>query len=203
MTTFDLHGARTGNSLRAAIALAESGLPFKAVPVDLRRGEHRSNAFAALNPLGKVPVLVIDDGDGPWALSQSGAIMLEVARRAGERLMPREPRANALALERFFYFITDVIEPSHAGFFLARDDEQAGAVALHRLVVERIHAADAFLSRSPWMSGQHFSLADIAAYTLITAEGEHVDWDAHPTLSSWYGRVATRPAVKLGLAAFD
>lgn len=201
MSSLDLHGARTGNCLRAAIALAESGLPFRAIPVDLPAGAHRTAAFAALNPMGKVPVLVVDDGDGPWALAQSGAIMLEVARRSGERLLPAAPRARALALERFFYFLTDAIAPSHAGFYLARLGQKSPAAMLEALAIDRLAAAGHFIATSEWMGGSHFSLADIAAHTLMAAMGDAFA-ERHGRLGEWFTRVSSRPAVRLGWSAF-
>jgi GST-like protein len=202
MASLDLHGARTGNSLRAAIALAESGLPFRAVPVNLHTGEHRKPAFARLNPLGKVPVLVIDDGDGPWVLTQSAAIMLEAARRAGERLLPTAPRDRALATERLLYFLTDVIAPSHAGFHLSRAGHTGASDAMDALVVERMGTGEVFLHDMAWMGGAQFSLADIAAFTLASFMKEAMDWPAFPAMTQWFDRVSRRPAVRLGLRAF-
>lgn len=202
MSALDLHGARTGNSLRASLALAESGLPFRAIPVKLGDGEHRRAPFLAINPLGKVPAMVIDDGHGPWVLTQSAAIMLEVARRSGGRLMSPNPRDAAVSLERFFYFLTDVMGPSHAGFALRQHGMTDAAAHLDELVGVRIRDAEAFLRRTPWMGGTQFSIADIAAFVLVRANAGAVDFDAHPALGEWVERIGARPATRLGLSAF-
>ena len=57
-STIELHGAQTGNSVRAAIALEEAGLTYTPRLVDLSSGAHQGADHLALNPLGKVPVLV-------------------------------------------------------------------------------------------------------------------------------------------------
>ena len=54
----ELYGARTGNSLRAAIALEEAGLAYVQQFIDLRAGAHRQPDFLALNSAGQVPILV-------------------------------------------------------------------------------------------------------------------------------------------------
>jgi glutathione S-transferase len=53
----ELHGAKTGNCLRAAIGLSEAGLTYRIRHLDLRRGDQRDRAHLALNPEEKVPVL--------------------------------------------------------------------------------------------------------------------------------------------------
>lgn len=100
-----LYGAATGNSVRAAIALEEAGIPYTARCVDLRRGEQRSKAFLSLNPAGKVPVLVgHGDDDAALVISQSSSIMLYAARLGRPELFPETVSgASAIAMERFLY----------------------------------------------------------------------------------------------------
>ena len=81
----DLYLAPTANGLRAAVALEEAGLPYRARLVDLAKGEQRSPEFLKLNPAGLIPVIVDTDGLGgkPLTLSQSGAIVLYAAEKSG------------------------------------------------------------------------------------------------------------------------
>ena len=72
----ELLGANTGKSLRAAIALEEAKLPFRATMVDLRAGTQRTPAFRALNPGAQVPVLIDRSRpNSPFVMAQSNAIM--------------------------------------------------------------------------------------------------------------------------------
>ena len=64
----ELYSARTGNGLRAAIVLAESGLPYTVHLVDLRGGEHKRDDYLALNPTGRIPMLVERQADGETGL---------------------------------------------------------------------------------------------------------------------------------------
>ena len=118
-STLELHGAQTGNSIRAAIALEEAGLSYTPKLVDLASGAHQGVDHLALNPLGKVPVLVEkQEGRVPFILTQSNAIILYVAGKALGRLLPENDRDRAVVLERFFFFVTDIIAVSHAAFSL-------------------------------------------------------------------------------------
>jgi glutathione S-transferase len=65
---------------RAAIVkfyLEELKLPYEFVMIDMQAGEHRKPEFLALNPMGKVPILM----DGNFVLSESGAILLYLAQK--------------------------------------------------------------------------------------------------------------------------
>ena len=76
-TTLELCGAQTGNCIRAAIALEEAGLSYTPKLVDLSSGAQRGVDHLALNPAGKVPVLVENEEDRePFILTQSNAIFM-------------------------------------------------------------------------------------------------------------------------------
>lgn len=196
----ELIGARTGNCLRVAIALEETGWPYRVRRLDLARGEQRGAAHLALNPAGKVPTIRTADG---LLLSQSNAILLHVAERAPGLLLPLDAAARAVALERFFYFVTDVIGVSFAAFLLRAAEQRAASLALEARANAALGHAARFLADGPFMAGAQFSLADICAYTIATAYQRHIDWAGAPQLAEWYQRLGRRPAVARGMAAFD
>lgn len=199
--SLNLFGARTGNCLRTAITLEESGLSYRIMPVDLRNLEHRGARHIELNPAGKVPVLVDETGSERLVLSQSNAIMLHVADMAGERLLPTDRHPRAAALERFFYFTTDVIALSHAAFFLRDQGREPARELLTSGAVAAMIASERHLV-APYMAGERFTLADISAFTIATSLFEAIDWETHTRLRIWYDRIADRPAVQRGMAAF-
>jgi GST-like protein len=200
----ELYGAHTGNCIRVAIALEEAKIPYIVHQLDLKILEQQSPTYLSLNPLGKVPTVVDRNTAGqPFILSQSNAIMLHVADRAQGRLLPRtSEQTRSLALERFFYFVVDVIAPSHAGFFLAREHDLAGQNLLNAQVIERIQFAETFLVSEPYMAGSTFSLADIAALTIAASVQNEISWNTHPRLRQWFETVVNRPAVLRGFGAF-
>lgn len=199
----ELHGARTGNCFRVSIALEESGLPFETRHVDLSKGEHQAPAFLALNAAGKVPVLVDRRGGDELVLSQSNAILFHLAELVPGKLMPFDSGAeSARFYERLFYFVTDVIAPSHAAFLVRSAGDGIGAHALSRRSAVNLMAAQRFLDDGDYMLGDRFSLVDIAAVTIATTSRDDIDWSAVPRLREWFERVASRPAVIRGFQRF-
>jgi GST-like protein len=91
----------TPNGVRVPIALEELELPYEIEVINVRKGEQKQPSFLAINPNGKVPVIVDSDGSGgqPFTLSESGAILFYLAEKT-HRLMPADPfgRARVLAV---------------------------------------------------------------------------------------------------------
>lgn len=199
----ELWGARTGNSLRAAIALEEAGVSYEVKHVDLRAKQHQTPEYLTLNPVGQVPVLVSTAGSNRLLLPQSNAIMFFAAETGPNRLLPPSGTPEYfLALERYFYFLTDVISASGSGFIL-KSQGSADGERLYERVVERSNWADRFLTETPYLAGNQFTLADIAAYTIIWAFRDRFEWASVPNLKRWYELVGSRPAVKRGMHIFD
>jgi GSH-dependent disulfide-bond oxidoreductase len=201
----ELHGAKTGNCLRAAIGLSEAGLPYKIRHVDLRRGEQRDEAHLALNPAGKVPVLLARGSANTQAfvLTQSSAILFYADAAAPGRILPRLDRARMRALEAFFYFTSDVIALNGVAFSLRSPEFSGAAATLTERYLAAIAGSEHFLIDNEFVGGASFSIADIAAFTIISAVSRHVPWNQLPRLAAWCERIGRRPAVQTGMAAFD
>jgi glutathione S-transferase len=95
-------------SMAAHIVLEESGEPYEPLRVDLAKGEQRAEAYLKLNPLGRVPVLRLDDGK---PLAENTAILPYLGKRFG--LWPSDPVAEAEALSRIGFFAATV-HPAYA-----------------------------------------------------------------------------------------
>ena len=198
----ELYGASTGNSLRAAIALEEAGIAYTARKLDLYAQEHRGPDFLALNPAGKVPTL-IDHGTTPTlVINQSNAIIQYADSIAPGKLAPAQPGpVRTRVIDRYFYFVTDVIAPSHAAFFLHQTGQDKAAAIIDLRVIEQLTYSESFLTGG-FMAGEQFSMADISAFTIAMAFRDRLDWKLLPQLSRWFDTVEARPAVQRGLNVF-
>jgi len=202
-TTLELYGAQTGNSIRAAIALEEASLSYRPRIVDLSSGAQRGADHLALNPAGKVPVLVEkEDGREPFILTQSNAIILYAAGKAPGRLLPENDRDRAIVFERFFFFVTDVIVVSHAAFSLRGSSAQGGEKILMDRVLATLETAERYVGHNEFIAGETFSAADIAAFTITRSVKSDLPWPKLPNLRSWFERIEGRPTVQRGLQAF-
>ena len=88
----------SGNCLKVKYTAEFLGLPYEWVPIDIMRGETRTDAFLTLNPGGQVPVIALDDGR---TLSQSNAIIQYLA--SGSELLPEDAYERAKVAELLFW----------------------------------------------------------------------------------------------------
>jgi stringent starvation protein A len=167
---------------RVRIVLAEKGLPYDTVVVDL---DDRPAWIYEKNPLGKVPVLEHDD----FVLPESVVIMEYLEERYPEPPLwpadPAERAAGRLLVERF----DELSRPYYA---LRRGEENA-----RERLEEELAALDSVLAGRPFLTGREFGLAD-AAYLPWILRAETllgVDLDAHPALAGWVARVGERSSV--------
>ena len=96
MRPIELYTYQTPNGHKASIMLEETGLPYRVHLVDIERGDQHRQEFIALNPNGKIPVIV--DPDRGRTVFESGAILFYLAERAGV-LRPDGPEEASRTLQ--------------------------------------------------------------------------------------------------------
>ena len=94
-------------SMAAHMVLEESGEPYEARAVDLANGEQRTDAYRKINPLGRVPALMLDNG---MPLAENTAILPYLGKRFG--MWPADVIAEAKALSLIGFFASSV-HPAH------------------------------------------------------------------------------------------
>ncbi|HPN80860.1 glutathione S-transferase family protein [Dokdonella sp.] len=190
-----IHGMQvSGNCYKLKLLLEQLGTPYRWIEVDLAQGGTRTPEFLALNPNGKVPILVLEDGR---VLAESNAILCYLAEET--RFLPEDRWQRAEVLQWLFFeqyshepyiavarFIRLFLDPGHA-----RHAE------LPRLL-ERGHQALAVIERhlegKRYLVGDAWSIADIAlyAYTHVAHEGGF-DLSAYPAINAWLERARGQP----------
>ena len=100
----------TPNPAKVALLLEELGLPYETVPVDTSKGEQHSPAFRAINPNGKVPAIVDEDGIGGHAIPvfDSSAILLYLGEKTGKLMGRPADRGDLLS---WLFFIATGLGP--------------------------------------------------------------------------------------------
>jgi glutathione S-transferase len=163
---------------RARIVLAEKGLDYDAVEIDL---DDRPAWLYEKNPLGRVPVY---EEDGGLVLPESLVIMEYLEERYPEPpLWPADPAERALGrlwLERFD-------DRLGRAYYAAR--RRDGRDELDTRLTE----LDSALEAQPYLSGRDYGLADIGYVPWILRERFGLELD--PALADWLERVSSRPAV--------
>src|SRR5216117_1702008 len=87
-----LYSVPTPNGVKVSIMLEETGLPYEPHFIKIFDNESWTPEYLSLNPNGKIPAILDPDGPGgkPFALFESGAILLYLAEKTG-KLLPDDP----------------------------------------------------------------------------------------------------------------
>jgi len=206
-----LYSLNTPNGVKASIMLEEIGLPYEPHLVDITKNETWTPEFLSINPNGKIPAILDLDGPGgrPFALFESGAILLYLADKSG-RLIPPEPERRWETIQWLFFQMA-AIGPmfGQVGYFnrfAGREIEDKRP--LQRYVAESkrlLGVLDARLDGREWIMGADYTIADIATLgwvrNLVTfyEARELVEFDALRNVPAWLDRGLARPAVQRGL----
>jgi glutathione S-transferase len=187
------------NTLKIRVALAEAGAPYEYVAIDLTTGRQREPAFLALNPHGKVPVLV----DGDFALPESDAILWYVAESfPAAHLLGPTARDRALALSWCDFASTGLYAAYydlHAHALSLPPEKRIASVAdgARQRLSRGLKVLETVLSQRPWLAGS-YSIADIASAVVLRGLRERLPGEYHAVGSaateSWFGRVTGRAA---------
>ena len=178
----------SGNCLKVKWVADHLGIPHVWNTVDVPAGETRTPAFLALNPAGRVPIVVFPDGA---MLSESNAIIIHLAE--GSALIPEAPLARARMLQWMFWE-----QYSHEPYiavrryqlhYLKRSPDDLDPRLAQR-GEDALRLMQAALDKSAFMAGEAPSLADVAlvAYTRMAHEGGF-DLDPYPAIGAWIARV--------------
>jgi glutathione S-transferase len=190
-------------SIRARWALQELGVPFEAVTVNLRAGEHRRPDFLKLNPAGKLPVLV----DGDVVLAESVAIVLYLAEKHPERgLLPRDLAGRAQVYRWLLFAATELEQPlwriaRHTSLYPEERRVPAEIPVARRDFEEMAAVVEAHLRGRAFVAADRLTVADLVlAYTLDWAN-EYGLLGACPELRAFLERLYARPSAPPRIAA--
>ena len=195
-------GGRAPNPRRVRIFLAEKGIAVPTEQVDLGKLEQRSEAYTAINPMQRVPALVLDDGT---VIAESIAIC-----RYFEALHPEPPLFGRGALDEalvemwnrraeihFFMPVSAIFQHLHPAMKIMVDPQvPAWGEANRPRIFDFLRFLDRELKSRPYVAGENFTVSDILAMVAVdfmkvsklTVPEELAD------LSRWYALVSARPS---------
>ena len=185
--------AASANCYKVRLALAQLGVDYERVPVDIFAGETLTDAFGRMNPARTTPVLELENST---YLPESGAILLYLAE--GTPLLPAD-RAERAQVARWLLFEQADVVPSVGGlrFRLATGRLAPGHERVARARAaghEMLGVLDAHLRGREFFVADRYSVADIAIYGYVhVAHEAGVGMEEHPEVARWLARVAAQP----------
>ena len=183
----------SGNCWKPAVLMKQLGQPYEWIEINTVKGETRTPEFLALNPNGRVPLLVVNGRK----LAESNAMLCYLAD--GTDFFPADRWQRAKILEWMFFeqyshepYIATVRFWIH---FLHKQDEWQDKIAE---AMKKGHAAlsvmEQQLQKTSFLAGARYSIADIAlyAYTHVAHEGGY-DLAAYPAINAWMKQLEAQP----------
>jgi glutathione S-transferase len=181
------------NCYKVRLLLAQLGLPYQRVPVDIFDGDTLTDEYAAINPARTTPVLETDDGR---YLAESNAILFYLAQ--GTQFLPDDPFEQAEVVRWLIYEQTDVI-PTMGGLrfrlLVGRlTPDQPDAVHRKEGALEVLRLLDDHLAAREFFVGGRYTIADIAVYGYThLAHEAGIDLEPYANLRAWFERVEQQP----------
>lgn len=192
--------APMSSATRVHWALEEVGERYEKIKVDLAAGDQKKPEFLALNPNGKIPVLVVDGR----AIFESLAMLLYLGERFGveKGLFPAEISERAEAFKWMAWgsvSIHDAVSRllrNTSDRFPAEERNALAGESAKKELGGLLGILDRHLEGKEFMLGGGFSLVDVSLMAFIPFLGRQgVDLNPHKHLNAWVGRGMSRPAL--------
>ena len=204
MEKIEVYSWPTPNGHKVHIMLEECGLSYEAIPVNIGAGEQFRPDFLAISPNNKIPAIVDPHGpDGaPISLFESGAILVYLAAKTG-RFLPSGDRAKYEVLQWLMFQMGSVgpmLGQAHH-FRMYAPEKMSYAIDRYTNEARRLYGViDKRLTRSEWLGGAEYSIADIATFPWLRSwQNQGVVMEEDPQLKRWFDAIAARPAVQRGV----
>ncbi len=187
--------------------LAELGLHYRVIPIDITAGDQFGAEFLKISPNNKIPAIVDHDGPGGQSLAifESGAILLYLAEKTG-KLLPADARERFDVIQWLMFQMGGVGPMLGQAHHFRRYAPEQIPYAVDRYTKEaaRLYGViDRHLAESEYLAGD-YSIADIATFPWIRPHRwQGQDLDAYPNLKRWFDAIKARPAVQEGLAVMS
>jgi glutathione S-transferase len=187
-------------SLSPHIALMEAGLAFQAVPAPTKTHQLPDGSdYYAINPLGYVPLLELDDGT---RLREGPVIVQYIADQVPTKnLAPANGTLARYRLQEWLNFIGTELHKGYSPLFNPATPEEVKQ-ATRTKIAGRLAYVNGALEGKDYLAGDNFSVADGYLFTVINWSAKvGVDLSAVPNVVAHHARVAARPAVQAALKA--
>jgi GSH-dependent disulfide-bond oxidoreductase len=197
----DLYFWPTPNGYKPLIFLEEAGLEYQIKPINIMKGDQFKPDFLAISPNNRMPAMVDRDpadGGEPYALFESGSILIYFAEKTGQ-FLPNDLRDRHQTIQWLMWQMGGVGPMmGQANHFVkyAPEDIPYGKRRYTDEVKRLFGVMEKQLGDRDFLTG-HYSIADMACYPWIKlADFIDIQLSDYPKVADWVARIAEHPAVK-------
>ena len=187
-------------SIAVAITLEEAALPYEAIKIDFKTAEQTQPDYLAMNPKGRVPALVLDDGT---VLTETGALLEYIAAIAADKnLVPADPK-DAAHMRSAMYYLASTMHVAHAHKMRGSRwaTQQSSFDDMTAMVLQTMSACAAYVDthilRGDYVLGDNFSIADPYLFIVCNwLSGDGVDVALYPKILNFMTEMKQRASVR-------
>ena len=191
-------------ALASYIALEEAGAGYSTERLDLKANQQNSPQYLEINPKGRVPSLVTDQG----VLTETPAMLAYIAQTFPKaRLAPLDDAFAFAQVQSFNSYLCSTVHVNHAHKLRGARwaSEESSLADMKRMIPKTVGASFALIEnkmlKGPWVMGDTYTICDPYLYTLtLWLDGDGVDTSTLPRVMDHRKRMEERPAVKKVLA---
>ena len=199
-----LYFAKGTCALASHIALEEAGAQYSTVRINFATSEQQSPEYLAINPKGRVPTLVTDEG----TLTETPAMLAFIAQSFPKaKLAPLDDPFGFAQVQAFNSYLCSTVHVAHAHRMRGtRWADDPGAIdAMKRKVPQTVAACfdmiESKMFQGPWVMGETYTICDPYLFTLARwLEGDSVDPLRFPKVKAHRDRMSERAAVRKAVA---
>ena len=197
----ELYTSTTPNGHKVSIMLEEAGIDYRSNYVRLLKGEQKQPDFIALNPNGRIPVIV-DKSNDDFVVFESGAILIYLAEQSG-KFLPTDTKKRSEVLQWLMFQMGGIGPMQGQAHVFVRYAPEKIPFAIKRYQDEtrRLYEVyDQRLSDNEFLCGD-LSIADFATFPWVLVHPwAKVSIDDLPNLQRWLKTMNSRKGVQAGLA---
>ena len=179
--------------------LEEIGYNFKVTKVNIDKGEQFKESFKKISPFSKIPVII--DHKNNTSIFESGAILIYLAEQSG-KFYDKKDRAiiNQWLMAQMGY-IGPMLGQHHQFHHYNPGKSEFGEERYFKISKRIYRELDERLSKSKYLSGENYTIADIGTFPWIARHEWHdIGLKKYENLTRWYLEVSKREAVKKGFS---
>jgi len=199
----DLFAADTPNGKKISIMLEEIGFKYKVTKINLLEGEQFKTDFRKISPFSKIPV-IIDSNNNNEAIFESGAILIYLGERSKKFYdIDDRLKINQWLMAQMGY-VGPIIGQHHQFHHYNPGKSKFGEERYFKITKSIYKDLDERLGQSKYLSGENYSIADIATWPWIARHEWHdIGLKNYKNLTRWYLEIADREAVINGYNFMD
>jgi GST-like protein len=212
----ELYGVASPNVYKVSIMLEEAGLDYAIKYVDVMASQQFDPDFIRISPANKVPAIIDHDtrSGTPISVCESGAILIYLAEKTG-LLLSADAAIRAETLQWLMIQMASIgpMFGQYLHFLFFAPDNHYGKSRYQAQAMHLLAMLDTKLGQTEYISGNTYSIADIAILPWVKRATELFPWltaadsgglaQAHPHLHRWYETVMQRAGVRAGIARLD